>query len=188
MSQMTEHPSFTELSDALQKTESPLHASEVHGIICGIICATSGKIDTKWEKLVVGPKKSKNTLELLQRLYTLTYKEMSEFSFEFVLLLPDDSTDINVRAENLGLLCQGFLTGLQQSQTSIANRITPEVSDALNDLTEIAQVKYEDLSSTEEDETAYFELAEYVRLVILMIYHDLKAGDQEPLLDDDLLH
>lgn len=185
---MTEYPSFAELSEALQKTESPLLAPEVHGIICGIICTTSEKEHTQWEKWVLGPKKNKHTVELLQDLYTFTYKAISEFSFEFILLLPDDSTNINLRAENLGLFCQGFLTGLQQAKSAIADHVNPEIRDALKDITEIAQVKYDDLTSTEEDETAYFELAEYVRLVVLMIYHDLKTDNSESFDDNHLLH
>ena len=114
---------------------------------------------------------------------------MSEFSFEFTLLLPEDTADINFRTEALGLWCQGFLTGLNQSKIPIEEITSPEVTDALNDIMEVAQVEFGDIPSTDEDETAYYELVEYVRLVVLMVYHELKSS---PLIErgdnDDLLH
>lgn len=57
MSAMSSLPSYTDVADALQKTGSPLQAAEVHGLFCGIICATPDNTDTHWEKLVMGPKK-----------------------------------------------------------------------------------------------------------------------------------
>lgn len=188
MSQMTEHPRFDEIVEALEKTESPLQAPEVHGLICGLLCASSGANKTRWEKLVMGPKKNKKSLEQLLRLYEATRTELNEFSFEFTLLLPDDETNINQRAEALALFCTGFLIGLKQPGSTIEERMSDDVTDALNDLTEISQVKYDDLSGTDEDENAFFELAEYVRLVVLMIYHELKPGERPSALNDDLLH
>ena len=183
---MTEQPSYIDLVNALQATDSPLQAPEVHGLICGLICATNGKMPAGWENLLTGPSKDPGSVEVLERTAHITLQEMSEFSFEFTLLLPDDGSDINQRAECLGLFCQGFITGLKQTNEDISKRMTPEVQDALKDLVEIAQVRYEDIISTEEDETAYFELAEYVRLVVLMIYHDLRHDDSDS--DDLLLH
>lgn len=186
---MTEHPSFDEVVEALQNTESPLQASEVHGLICGILCATSGKENNQWEKLVVGPKKSKSSQARLQQLYDATREELHAFSFEFTLLLPNDETGIDERAEALGLFCEGFLTGLKQSGAKMEGQTSDEVADAIHDLTEISQVKYDDISGSEEDENAFFELAEYVRLVVLMIFHELKTGERPSTLDDNnLLH
>ena len=81
---------------------------------------------------------------------------MNQFSFEYNLLLPNDDTDINVRAEALGIWCQGFLTGLQQAEISLEKHANTELTDAIKDITEIAQISYGDIPSTDEDETAYF--------------------------------
>lgn len=186
MSEMSPLPSYADLTDALDKIQSPLHPSEVHGLICGIICIAESGAEDHWENLIKGPKSSKQSSEVLRQLYTASFEEISQFSFEFALELPDTGTDITARAECLGLWCQGFLTGLEQASSPITERTSEEVKDALNDLTEIAQVKYEDISSNDEDETAYFELVEYVRLVVLMIYHDLNT--EAPPGEENILH
>jgi yecA family protein len=188
MSQITSLPSYNELNRALEKTQSAFQAAEVHGMLCGIICATSGRIPTQWEKLVAGEKENKQSNAILQQLHATSYQQLNEFSFEFTLLLPENKTDINIRTEALGLWCQGFLTGLQQTHIPLKNRATPEIMEALNDITEIAQVEHGHISSTEEDESAYFELTEYVRLAILMIYHEFTQSHPENLHNNNSLH
>lgn len=173
-------PSYTEVANALKKTPANFDAAQVHGLMCGLICATSGQAETHWEKLLFGSSKSQKAKEILQELYENSYHQMSEFSFEFSLLLPDDNEDINQRAEALGLWCQGFITGLEQCKVPIQNRVPDEVTEALNDIIEISQVNYGDIASTDDDETAYFELVEYVRLAALMIFQELKSADEPP--------
>lgn len=185
MTQTHPLPSYTELAEALQGTDSTCNPAEAHGIICGLICATSGELAKDWQKMIVGPKKDAHCSNILQDLMEASYHEMSDFSFEFSLVLPDDSIDINARTETLGLWCQGFLTGLQQSSTPIEEFASDDVNDALNDIVEIAQVNYGDISDTDEDETAYYELVEYVRLVVLMVYHEMNNTESIASDDDD---
>lgn len=184
MSQVHPLPTYNELAEALQNTESPLDPSEAHGLLCGIICSTSEELDESWQKFVIGDKENARSTALLQHLYETSYHEMSDFSFEFSLILPSDSADINSRTETLSLWCQGFLTGLQQSPTPMEERVSEEVIDALNDIVEIAQVNFGDIAESDEDETAYFELVEYVRLVVLMVYHELQMEKNEDEIDD----
>jgi len=177
MTQTPSLPSYTDIADLLAAAKSHFHPAQVHGLLCGYICATSGKMDSPWEKQVLGKNKDPASRELLQHLYEISYHQMSEFSFEFTLLLPEDNIDINLRTEALGLWCQGFLTGLEQSNIPLQNREASDVTETINDLIEIAQVNYGGITNNEEDETAYFELVEYVRLGILMIFQDLKTAN-----------
>ncbi len=186
MSQQITLPSFTELSEALQKTESPLSTAEVHGLLCGMICVSADKTTMAWEKMVGGPKKDKHSRDLLRQLLAFTVQQMQEFSFEFKLLLPDDDALLPTRAEALGLWCQGFLIGLQQSKVPVEESASPEVLDALKDIIEISQVKYDEAETNDEDETAYFELVEYIRLVALMIYHELQSSKKPSHPNPDL--
>lgn len=182
-------PSYTEVTNALKKTPGKFNGAQVHGLICGLICTNPGRKDDSWKAAIVGNKKDAKVEELLQQLYENSYHQMTEFSFEFMLLLPDDDVDINLRAETLGLWCMGFLTGLEQARAEINNRASEEINEALNDMTEISQVNYEEVTSTDEDETAYFELVEYVRLAALMIFHELRSNPPGPTtIKSNLLH
>jgi uncharacterized protein YgfB (UPF0149 family) len=166
-------PSYTEVTNALKKTQSDFQAAQTHGLFCGIICTLPDKKTVPWEAIITGPRKNQHTHDVLQELYTFSYQQLHEFSFEFTLLLPKNNVDINIRTEALGLWCQGFVTSLQRSPLAEALQAGSEAFDALNDITEIAQVNYGDIGPTEENETAYFELVEYVRLAVLLIFHEL---------------
>lgn len=179
-------PTYIEVANALKKTQVKHNAAQAHGLMCGLICATTGKQDTRWQPLLLGNKPNEMAKEILERLYEDSYHQMSEFSFEFTLLLPNDKTDLNTRAEALGLWCQGFITGLEQGEVQIKNRTPGEVTEAINDIIEISQVNYSDIAENDEDETAYFELVEYVRLATLMIFHDLRH--KQPQSNTLVLH
>src|SRR5690348_15136694 len=91
MSITPSQPTYADVDEALLNAGSGYNAAQVHGLMCGLICATSGKADTRWEKLILGKKKDPEAQEILLSLYETSYHQMSEFSFEFTLLLPEDS-------------------------------------------------------------------------------------------------
>ncbi len=166
-------PTYKEIQSALKKIPGAYHAAQVHGMMCGLICAGATKKDTHWKMALDEIKKYKKSEEMLQMLYETSYDLLMQFSFEFNLLLPEDKKSINQRAESLGLWCQGFLMGLQRGNIPIEEREPSEITEALNDIIEISQVNYSEIIDNEEDEVAYFELVEYVRLAALMIFHEL---------------
>jgi len=168
-------PSYSELTTALKKAGATFYPAEIHGLICGALAATGGKLDNSWLKIITLPKKNRALTELLQHVFEFSYHQLSEFSFEFSLLLPSDRADINVRTEALGGWCQGFLAGLKHYKVPLEKREPSEITDTLNDMIEIAKVNFGDLTSNDEDESAYFELVEYVRLAVLMLFQEISA-------------
>src|SRR5436190_8293704 len=145
----TSLPTYDELNEALSKTTLKLHPSQAHGLICGILC---GNINTNsaWESLITGSKDPAATHEVLQALFAASLNELSEFLFEFQLVLPLDDEALSARAEALTLWSQGYLTGLKQAHVQIIDRQPGEMTDAIHDLIEIAKRNYEDVVASEE--------------------------------------
>jgi uncharacterized protein len=166
---------YTELNNVLSHTTLKLHPSQVHGLICGILCGNP-KRSTAWEALIAGNKETAKTHEVLQALYERSAQQLGDFLFEFQLLMPDDQESLPVRAEALTLWCQGFLTGLKLAQIQIVDREPSEMTEAINDIIEIAKMNYEEVVASDEDEAAYVELIEYVRMAIILIYQDLREA------------
>lgn len=188
MTQIATLPSYSDLTTIFQKIQPNSHVAQIHGLLCGSLCS---KIDNEidlWKEVFPNIKKSRKGQQALKEIYETSYHQLSEFSFEFELLLPNDQVDINVRAEALGLWCQGFLTGLDQAHITIQNRPDDEVKEALDDIVDIAKINFGDIASNDEDEQAYFELLEYVRLSVLMIFHEIKNTPTENESDDNILH
>lgn len=178
-------PTYAELEQALQKTPYKLHPSEAQGLIAGVLC---GKDDpgNSWVESVTGNKDT--PAESLQRLYDLTQKQLSDFLFEFHLLIPEDSDDLTSRAESLTLWCQGFLTGLKAAHVRLQGREPSDVTEAINDVIEIAKMNYENVVANEEDEQAFVELVEYVRMATILIYQDLHEPVDTSTTDSNHLH
>ncbi len=165
-------PTYDDLAEALEKTTLKLHPSQVHGLITGILCGNPNS-STAWEELVTGDKEPKSTHELLQTLYNKTENQLEEFLFEFHLLLPSDEDSLTERAEALTVWTQGFLTGLKLAEVQIVDRPVGDITEAINDIIEIAKMNYEEVVASEEDEAAFVELVEYVRMAVILIYQDL---------------
>lgn len=169
---------YAELYDALSTINPDIEPAQIHGLCSGYFCAAPNKKPEVWVKKILGENKSSSAQASLKKLYEYTADQLKDFSFEFSLLLPEDETDINRRAEALGLWCQGFLTGLTQSGIQIENRKPSDLSETLNDLIEISKVNYGDLLENEEDESAYTELVEYVRMAVLMVFQELNTREK----------
>lgn len=172
-------PTYTELDRALNATALKLHPSQVHGLICGILCGPSSK-NAAWEELVTGGEESPQTHKLLQSLYDGSASQLKDFLFDFEMVLPPDSEPLPVRAEAMTVWCQGMLTGLKLVQVPIVGREASELTEAIDDLIEIAKMNYDDVVANEEDEAAYVELVEYVRMAVIYIYQDLHGASDAP--------
>lgn len=178
-------PKYKELTQALNKTTLKLHPSQVHGIVCGILC--DDKKNLPWEELITGSEELEDTHQVLRELYIASSKQLDEFLFEFQLVLPVDSIELPERAEALTLWCQGFLTGLKFVEIPIAGRSPSDITEAIDDIIEIAKMNYEEVVASEEDEVAYTELVEYVRMAVILIYQD-KHEEQKPSRSANNLH
>lgn len=171
-------PTYAELTEWLAKAAYPLHPSQVHGVVCGILCKkTSDHASSGWQELLLGSKDIEGDQSLLQTLYNATSHDLEDFLFEFEPILPDEEEDLSYRAQGLALWCQGVLTGLNLIGIPIEHREPGEVTEAINDLIEIANMDYQEVVSSEEDEAAFIELVEYVRMAMILIYQEIRSEE-----------
>lgn len=162
--------------------------AELQGMLCGRLSGGQRLTEQKVLALAVDlldvdeasvtPLRS----DLLQ-LYKDTVAQLEDDSGVFALLLPDDDAPLPDRIETLAHWCQNYLSGLGQSGLSGDAPLTAEMSEAMRDLASIAMADsgavddqldpYPD-EIDEEDEASYFELVEYVRVAVTLIYAEIK--------------
>ena len=109
--------------------------------------------------------------------------------FSFSLLLPDGDNGIEDRTQALGQWCSGFISGYGQASVS-RDGLSEDASSALTDIAQISQVQAEEMEETEETERDFFEVCEYVRLAVLMLFseqHNQKPPSQ-PSQQSSSLH
>jgi len=189
-------PDYLILNNALHKLDTEITPSEVHGTLCGLLCANSNAGAEVWQQALwpnqpSGDLLSAEAREIFKQTHGITRRQLNDPTCEFQMLLPDDDDGLDARVNALGDWCQGFLVGLSLGGITDFVLLPEDAREITKDLLEIARAgsSYE-LEGSEEDENAYAELVEYLRVGVLLINEELQPT-QAPLVDiepDATLH
>jgi len=171
---------FSDAAAALAGASASAAIAEAHGCLSGALCASHDYPLSQWvDELLVDGETTAATAELavakdlLQTLYTDTLRSLRGDEMTFVPLLPDDDAPLASRAEALAQWCQGFLYGF--GSVSLATRkLSTEVDEVLRDFTQLARATAGDTEPTEDDETDYVEIVEYVRAGVQLVHDEMR--------------
>ena len=176
-------PDYDQVNDALQALSPDFDAAEFHGQLCGLLCAQDKLQLEDWLRLSL-PDYDATVLsgerqELFQAVLVNSQAGLSGQDFGFQLLLPDDTAGLTARVEALGNWCHGFLLGISHAGVSNIQSLPAELPEIVKDFLNISQAESFELADEEEDEAAYMELVEYVRVGV-QLFHDEMRG-QSPV-------
>jgi hypothetical protein len=118
----------------------------------------------------------------LEDLLNATRTQLADPEMGFSLWLPNDEEMLEERTIALSHWCSGFLAGLGSSGDGTLNAMSDEANDALRDLQQISSADVTDTDESDEDESAFAEIVEYIRIVILMIREDLRGPGGQDLI------
>lgn len=167
---------------SLALAQGALEASELaecHGVVCGLLCRMPG----------AGPDEFLGLLEMLElvrdpvsafrvaleELLTASREQLADEDLGLVLWLPADDELLEERTMALGQWCSGFLAGLGSSGEQVLESLSDDTNEALRDLQQISKAVVADTNESEEEESAFTEIVEYLRVVVLMIREDLRG-------------
>jgi yecA family protein len=167
-----------ELEQLLHAADAEGGASEAQGLLAGIICAGGKSEPALWLAHLLG----ENTLsaaaneisEQLTSLHTDILRQFNDDAFGFNLILPDDDTPLSVRTEALSQWCGGFLYGLALGGIREDAEMPANVSEVMKDFYEISHARFAYETTDDADEAAYMEIAEYVRMSVLLLHEELQ--------------
>jgi yecA family protein len=190
---MMDFPDIPELDELLYQVDAALGASESHGALCGMLCAQGATEVSQWMLHVLG--EHDETSGALQQagkslmlVHQICVEQMNDSNIEFELLLPDDDESLEARVEALGTWCQGFVYGLAVGGIQEDTELPEDSKELIKDIIEISRAGYiaddeADFDISEDDEQAYMEVIEYVRMGTLLIYEEL-----QPLQSSQTVH
>jgi yecA family protein len=183
---------YAQLSDTLAEVGTQVSAAEAHGMLSGMATAPGEPDKAAWIAQVLADTQprgeaAKAMLTALVGLYDQTLKALDDAELDFQLLLPADSAPLDERARALGQWCSGFLVGVGLSGLKQDTPLAQEVSEALRDLGAISQVELE-AAEDEDNESAYAELVEYVRVAAMVVGSSLRAPAPAKKASDKKLH
>jgi uncharacterized protein len=167
---------FPEITRVLEGLRSAVPAAESHGCLCGALCTTSHYAMERWLEEIIPDEDSRSdddSQQALRLLFADTLNALRGDEMEFELLLPDDDMALELRATALSQWCQGFLYGFATGQPVKTEELPADVDEVLRDLTHIGRATVELGEGSEEEEEAYAEVVEYVRVGVQLIHDEL---------------
>ena len=164
---------YSAFATLLNSNGHPVSPAELHGLLVGRSCAGAGFDADSWladAANVLETEPVDNVRNALIGLQEMVKGELTGEDVTIVLLLPGDDQPLTDRAGALGQWCQGFLTGF--GLNSGGKDLSEEAKEVLQDLTAISQVQ-DALEESEDGESDYMEVMEYLRVAPLLLYTEL---------------
>lgn len=162
---------------AVAADSAPESVAETHAVVTGLLCGKPGQdereLATHLAALQVGDWTSERILDQLGPALNQLKSELASENMDFQLLLPTEDRPLQERTRCLAHWCSGFLTGFGAASPTIRSE---EAGDALRMVEQIARADTDPDSDQEAEEGAYTELVEFVRVAILMLREECRAG------------
>jgi len=172
-------PSYQSVEDVVLGNDTAGSAAEVHGMLVGMLCMNRVLDCEQWLSLAFGENREglgDSEEETLRELYDETRELLDAVDFSFQLLLPDDDELLSERASALSGWCHGFLYGIGAAGSGYD--WSSECAEVLKDLADISQLDAN--VSGEEDEAAFAEVSEFVRVGVQIVRGELQEATQPP--------
>lgn len=171
-------PSFEQTEDALRRANVLVDAAECHGSLSALICAGKAGLKQRWleQTLEDADPSSAPVIEcrrLLDALWNETHEALAGQGFDFQPLLPDPGNAIGDRVDALAEWCDGFMYGMGLAEVENFEKLPPDVAEVLRDFADIGRGNLELSENTEEDELAFMELSEYLRVGAQLVHDEL---------------
>ncbi len=172
---------FDAVEQLLNAAEADWEAAEAHGAFCGRACLAGAGAIRAWSSDVFGGAMADDVLARertakLEALAASALLALEAGDMAFAPLLPGDEESLYLRTAGLVDWCHGFMHGLVAGgggdQGPQADALESEVvSEILGDFSEITKAGAGD-DVSEEAESAYVELVEYVRVSAQLVYDE----------------
>ena len=175
---------YDEFERVLRDARALPEPAEAHGTLAGALCSSRDYGLIEWLREIL-PEDSPDDVALqssvLQSVYSTMVRTLLGNDADFQPLLPDDDAPLATRADALSLWCQGFLYGLGSGATADPGNVSSEAGEIIRDLTDITHVGVEADEQNEENEIAFAEVVEFVRVGVQLLFVELApARGQEP--------
>ena len=165
---MIEMYSYNGLVKILNNMKSGISPEEMHGLMTGWLCVNA--VDQTMWQVALFPDIA--VAADLTEVFVETAKALAAEDFSFDLLLPEEDVPLLQRGKALVIWCQSFLTGFGLTGFGIDRLKT--IAEPVHDLSEIAKLDYAELSDdSQDDEIAFIEVSEYVRMAVMLIYTEI---------------
>lgn len=186
------HATFAEFASVLQGSASSVEAAEGHGCLCGALCSGPDYTLERWlDELIATEDRvlSEGDARLLQLVFDETQHALRGHAMEFAPLLPEEEDRLEHRAAAMSQWARGFLYGFGTGGVLPAGAISENVDEVLRDIAQIGSAAVDVGAAGEEEEAAYTEVYEYLRVSVQLVHDELasvrEGGTSKPTVPEN---
>lgn len=173
---------YDRLRDSLADAGTVVALAELHGGVCGALCAGGAAAAQRWLVDALEDQES-DTAEIasiardLDDLVAASWHGLTDHELRFAPLLPTDDAPLEEQVQALALWCHGFLSGLGAGAPAIAKQQEGDgsVAEILRDFAEIsrAALSEDEAAGRDHPDFALAEIQEYVRVSVQVVFEEL---------------
>lgn len=155
---------WTEWEGRFSKVSELSGASELHGLLTGIVVVSDPPTGVQWQAILarIGFEPlPDDALRLLTEEAEEAAAALADDNLDYAPLLPDDDHPLIERVEALASWSSGVLLGFGLT----GGKIRKDEADILRSLSDVAGLLYNDEDDDEEGEESYTDLVEFARLI-----------------------
>lgn len=183
---------YKELDNLLVDAGAGSRAAECHGFLCGYLCVNdSAQEDMFREYLLADMADQQMCAECCKQIAELAAevsRKIMSVDFTLELLLPDDSSPLSERSAALIGWCEGFLSGLGIAGITDFDLLSFECRELIQDLYKICRLDADEIDECgNEEEAAFLELIEYVRMGAMLLHVEMHKTVYETIRPE-ILH
>jgi uncharacterized protein YgfB (UPF0149 family) len=170
---------YDRLRDSLVDAGAVVALAELHGGVCGALCAGGEVAGQRWLADCLADEELAITTPIageLEELIPASATMLADRQLEFEPLVPDDDAPLEEQVQALALWCQGFLSGLGTAapKTALEN---PDgaLAEIVRDFAEISRAGLSDdeAAGKGHPDFALAEIHEYVRVSAQIVFEEL---------------
>ena len=176
---------YDEFERVLRDARALPEPAEAHGTLAGALCSSRDYGLIEWLHEILpddSPEDEALQSSVLQNVYDVDGAHARRATTRISRrCCPTTMRRSSERADALSLWCQGFLYGLGSGPTADPRKVSTEAGEIIRDLTEITHVGVDADEENEENEIAFAEVVEFVRVGVQLLFVEFaSARGQEP--------
>ena len=184
-------PDYDHFTHSIEVLALEISSSELHGMMCGYLCAGADSQGEAYLRALLNNKKdeeSRAAIMAMFAVFSVSQQQINNFDFEFEMMLPGDDQSLLERAQAFSEWCEGFTQGLSMAGVDGNQFYEEEAQEALQHITEFADLDVDSLDVDEEDEKALMEVSEYARMAVIRLHGDLIMNERERGSSQEITH
>jgi uncharacterized protein YgfB (UPF0149 family) len=153
-----------------------LSEAVLHGSVCGLLCGAPGLSAVSYRRALIDLLASVEDMheEEVDRFVELAAEDLDAPDLSFAPLLPDHDVPLVDRLTSLAQWAGAFVLGFEE----VSGELDGEALEAFDDIVRIADLDADEVEETDA-EFDYVEVAEHLKVAVLMVHDTVNSIDEE---------